>query len=305
MESEKFIAATGLADPKWLPIAARRMAVFAALALLQIWIISFLFYFPTGIVDWANPVSYAKKTTQFAVLTIVAFVLVAQPRRAEVFGAWAGAVQRVKLLPPVLRNFAVFSVLTLATVAFSNHVAAVANPPWGWFAAYCGLLGANALSLAMVAAPLSFWKMFPRLAPVEMALSIAAALLVLLAGEVSRSSWTSLSSGTLSVSAWMLSLYESNVLVDTTSRVLGVGNFRVIVTPECSGYEGIGLIVGFLSLYLWIFRGELRFPNVLLLLPIGIGAIWLLNATRIAILASIGAHLSPGDCNASKTPSGD
>lgn len=289
MGPEIFIGATRPADP----ILARRLVVFAALALAQIAIISFLFYFPTGIVEWANPVSYAKKSAQFAVLAVAAFVLAAQPRRVEVFGAWAYAVQKEKLLPPILRNLTVFASLAVATIVFSHHVAAVAYPPWGWFAAYCCLLVANAVSLALVAAPLSFWKIFPRLAPVEFALSIAAAAFVLLAGELSRSSWASLSSATLGVSAWLLSIYESNVLVDMTGRVLGVGNFQVVITPECSGYEGIGLIVGFLSLYFWIFRSALKFPNVLLLVPIGIGSIWFLNAVRIAILVSIGAHLSP------------
>jgi exosortase E/protease (VPEID-CTERM system) len=42
-----------------------------------------------------------------------------------------------------------------------------------------------------------------------------------------------------------------------------------------------------------VFRRDLRFPNVLLLLPIGIATIWVLNALRIALLVSIGAHVSP------------
>ena len=44
---------------------------------------------------------------------------------------------------------------------------------------------------------------------------------------------------------------------------------------------------------MWVFRRDLRFPNALLLLPFGITIIWVLNALRIAILVSIGAHISP------------
>ena len=44
---------------------------------------------------------------------------------------------------------------------------------------------------------------------------------------------------------------------------------------------------------MWVFRRDLRFPNVLLLFPIGIAAIWFLNALRIALLVSIGSHVSP------------
>ena len=125
-----------------------------------------------------------------------------------------------------------------------------------------------------------------------MALAATGALFVLLAGELSRGSWHLLSSATLHVTAWLLSLYEADVLVDLERKLVAVRDFSVIVTPECSGYEGIGLMIAFLSLYLWIFRNDLRFPNAFFLLPVGIVAIWLLNAARIAALTSIGAHVS-------------
>ena len=272
---------------------ALRLLAFVVLALAQIAVISYLFYFPTGLAEWANPVSYAKKIAQLAVLAFLTFLLAAQPRRSEIFGAWTEAAGAENWRVAVLGNFAVFSVLAGATVAFTNHVVTASEPPWGWFWMYCGLLAVNAASLALVAAPFSFWKALPRLAPVEIALAVGGALFGLLAGELSRSGWDTLSSATLHVSAWMLSLYESEVFVDMARKLLAVGEFRVIVTPECSGYEGVGLVAAFLAFYFWIFRGELRFPQALLLLPLGIGAIWLLNAVRIAALVSIGAHLSP------------
>jgi exosortase E/protease (VPEID-CTERM system) len=42
-----------------------------------------------------------------------------------------------------------------------------------------------------------------------------------------------------------------------------------------------------------MFRNELRFPQTLVLLPIGIVTIWLCNALRIATLVLIGTYLSP------------
>jgi exosortase E/protease (VPEID-CTERM system) len=44
---------------------------------------------------------------------------------------------------------------------------------------------------------------------------------------------------------------------------------------------------------MWVFRAHLRFPQAFCLIPIGIAAIWVLNAVRIALLVSIGAHVSP------------
>jgi exosortase/archaeosortase family protein len=50
----------------------------------------------------------------------------------------------------------------------------------------------------------------------------------------------------------------------------------------------------FLSLYLWLFRRALRFPHALLLLPVGVLAIWLCNIVRITRLIAIGTSISPG-----------
>ena len=55
----------------------------------------------------------------------------------------------------------------------------------------------------------------------------------------------------------------------------------------------IGLIVVLLGFYLFYFRKSLRFPNALLLLPIGVALIWLANSVRIAALISVGTWLSP------------
>ena len=81
--------------------------------------------------------------------------------------------------------------------------------------------------------------------------------------------------------------------VDYDTQLLGVGDFSVYIDQSCSGYEGIALVTVFLGLFLWIFRRSLLFPNALVLVPIGIGTIWLLNSARLAALVSLGAHVSP------------
>jgi exosortase E/protease (VPEID-CTERM system) len=186
-----------------------------------------------------------------------------------------------------------FVVVAIATIIFTEHVARANEAPWMWFTAYCCLLLLHGASLALVAAPTAFWTSLPTSAPVELILATAGATFVQLAGELARESWHHLSTATLVVAARILSLYEPDTVVDIEGHVIGLPAFRVIILPECSGYEGVGLVVAFLTLYLWILRKELRFPNALLLVPIGICAIWLLNAVRIAALISIGAHLSP------------
>jgi exosortase E/protease (VPEID-CTERM system) len=51
----------------------------------------------------------------------------------------------------------------------------------------------------------------------------------------------------------------------------------------------VGLVLAFLSIYLWLFRKDLKFPNAFVLLPVGAVAIWILNAFRIAALVMIGS----------------
>jgi exosortase E/protease (VPEID-CTERM system) len=270
-----------------------RFVVFVALTVLEIGAVSYLFYFPVGAGEWANPVFYAKKGAQIGVVAAVAFCIIAWPRRQLILGSWDEFAQGQHWRLVVASNLIIFTLLVVATVTFSNYAATTRDPPWLWFVAFCALLLVNAGSLALVAAPWAFWTALPRLAATEVGLAAGGALLVLLAGELAKEGWAKLAAATLSVSAWILSLYESDVLVEPARKLLGVGDFRVIVTPECSGYEGIGLVTTFLCLYFVVFRAELRFPNALVLIPIGIGAIWILNALRIAVLVSIGAHYSP------------
>src|SRR5262249_49577392 len=59
---------------------------------------------------------------------------------------------------------------------------------------------------------------------------------------------------------------------------------------ECSGYEGIGLILAFLTVYVWLSRRDLQFPRALLLFPLGAATIWVVNIFRIAALVMIGTY---------------
>ena len=80
---------------------------------------------------------------------------------------------------------------------------------------------------------------------------------------------------------------------DFDLSVIGARDFSVVIDASCSGYEGVALVLIFLGLFLWSFRDRLLFPRALLLIPLGVGLIWLLNAVRIAVLVAIGAHVSP------------
>lgn len=101
--------------------------------------------------------------------------------------------------------------------------------------------------------------------------------------------WSVLSDGTLRASAVLLRLVASDVHTDAAEDLLGVGGFEVLVAPVCSGVDGIGLVVLFLAVWISLARERVRFPQVLVLLPLGALAAWVANVVRISILVLVGA----------------
>jgi len=114
-------------------------------------------------------------------------------------------------------------------------------------------------------------------------------VLAWLAGFVSEALWRTAAGYTFTIASAALRLIYDDVVSRPERLVLGTRGFRVNIAPTCSGLEGVGLLIAFLSIYLWVFRRELRFPSALVLLPIGAVAIWLLNALRIVLLIVIGS----------------
>lgn len=80
---------------------------------------------------------------------------------------------------------------------------------------------------------------------------------------------------------------------DPVKKVIGSGAFSISVDPVCSGIEGIALVMIFVTLYLVLFRQELRFPRALWLYPAGILVSFLLNILRITVLLVIGLNGNP------------
>lgn len=107
-----------------------------------------------------------------------------------------------------------------------------------------------------------------------------------------RSVWPWFEARTLPVAGLILRTIAPGAWVDADSKVLGLGEFFITVEPECSGVEGIGVVLVFMVAYLALFRRELRWPNALLLVPVAATLVWLFNAARIALLVVIGARLS-------------
>lgn len=113
-----------------------------------------------------------------------------------------------------------------------------------------------------------------------------------LAGSAANYLWRPLGSGTLYLSHEILSLFTNDTVYRPLERVVGTSAFEVLIEARCSGYEGIGLVCAFLAVYLYLFRAQLKFPNALLIVPLGALVIWLANSVRIAALIAVGTWVS-------------
>ncbi len=75
---------------------------------------------------------------------------------------------------------------------------------------------------------------------------------------------------------------------DPVELTLMTPRFAVQIADQCSGLEGLGLMLVFASVWLLVFRRDYRFPRALLLIPSGLLLVFALNVVRIALLVMIG-----------------
>ena len=118
--------------------------------------------------------------------------------------------------------------------------------------------------------------------------SAAAAGLACASTPLVRSLWEPTTRSTFWLVKTILSTVVSDLIVKPATMHLGTRRFSVIIAPECSGLEGLGLLLIFGVFWLILFRDELRFPRAFLLLPAGMVTLYFANAFRIAALVLIG-----------------
>ncbi|HML16556.1 MAG TPA: exosortase E/protease, VPEID-CTERM system [Bryobacteraceae bacterium] len=155
-----------------------------------------------------------------------------------------------------------------------------------------GLLAIVLAACALV--PVSIWKDLIRSTGDGLAFALAAGLMACVLGEFAWKLWGPLSRWTLALVKLMLAPIVPALYVDPAAFSIGTPGFHVEIAPQCSGYEGMGLMLAFSTAWLWFLRREWRFPNALLLAPAGVAAMFVLNAGRIATLILIGNAGAPG-----------
>lgn len=232
---------------------------------------------------------YAIQATHFGLLFAAGLIVALLPKLQGLWRELCAAAQRHHWKRYLFAQLAVFALFYVCSDVFFESLE-VCEVEQTMLVIWVFLAALTLLLLIGCLAGFRFWSEFLGRLRFAMMLSALVAAAVTYAARLTQGLWGSLAELTFQVSARLLHLmYPHEMIVaDVSEKILGTNQFRVDIAPDCSGYEGIGLIIGFLTLYLSLFRAELRFPRAFLLYPIGIVAIWLFNAVRIAVLIAIG-----------------
>jgi exosortase E/protease (VPEID-CTERM system) len=211
------------------------------------------------------------------------------------------ALQRVFTeLPQVPVNWGLLTGHFLAITAFGATLAILANPafaigPANFIIAIWIGTGILAIFLATAAfVPLRFGLELLRNTRGLWALGMIGAVVAVRIDDLRHLPGKPLISVTVRLVRILLSPFVSDLKVDPATGNLMSHRFHVIVTSECSGLEGAGMMLVFTVAWLYFFRKECRFPRVLFLVPLCIVVTWLLNSVRLAGLFLIGYAGAPG-----------
>ncbi len=179
----------------------------------------------------------------------------------------------------------------LSKALYGNHTGAISSDATAAAWLVTGICGIVFAAIAVI--PFAGWMAILRKTGSLWAFSLVSVIVACLVGAYSRSAWTPLVGLTFTLTKASLSLFVSHVVSNPAKAILGTPKFAVEIAPECSGFEGAGLILAFGAVWLWVFRKECRFPQALLLLPAGVTAIFLLNTVRLTALILIGDAGAP------------
>ena len=178
----------------------------------------------------------------------------------------------------------------------SARIFAPVGPPSGRPLVWLSLWGlaAVATTLSALAAALDGEPRGPRAAALWPTLAAGTVIGVSawMAGHASARLWWPLGPLTLRAVGLVLGAVLDDPVSDPSRAIIGSERFPVAIDPVCSGLEGVGLMAVFLGAYLLLARGRLRFPQALILLPLGLLGAWVANVARLVLLVLVGTLVS-------------
>lgn len=226
-----------------------------------------------------------------AVVAVAALLIRARP---GLFGRLAADAETNPLAPRMAIVFAAGTALMALPLAWDASDARAfflaALVPWLAGAALAGVSGLLWL------APPPAWRRLrdeagPALVPV-----LVLALIVPDVADVALPLWdiNTMTMATFVAVAVTLIATGQPAWADPQAMTIGLDTFAVHIARQCSGVEGLALVVVFSVVYAMLFRATLRQgPFWLVVVPLALVASWTFNVLRIAALITLGEHVSP------------
>lgn len=232
---------------------------------------------------WACTLASQTLVALYAATAALALVTMLVPAKVRALVAETPA----RALPVGL--FVVGVIVALIPVAFLRDGAGqgVLLPAFVCWTLGMGLI---LVGTALAIARLDRWRVFWRAQWQVLLPATLAGLAVPQASTLIRPLWQvdQIAAGTFNAVARLVVALGYQVDIYFEDKVIGYDDFFIDVAPQCSGVEGIALVCLFVTIYLTMFRHELRFPRALLLYPAGIAASVVFNVVRIATLLILG-----------------
>jgi exosortase E/protease (VPEID-CTERM system) len=150
------------------------------------------------------------------------------------------------------------------------------------------IAAAAALAGLLTMAPLALWRDAVRALGVIWWYAGITALLGTGAMQLAQMLWEPTAALTFELVHHLLGPFMPTLVADPAAVELSTGRFAVTIADQCSGLEGVSLMLAFSGAWLLYFRNEYIFPRALLLIPVSVITIFALNVLRIAALILIG-----------------
>jgi exosortase E/protease (VPEID-CTERM system) len=239
---------------------------------------------------WVRLLIYLQESLRpaFATGAATAVFLSWSVLREEFQRALAAGTRRVISWRWLAVHLVLLGVLILGSLARRDGRLTSVGAWEGWLLAWMILAAAALTSWCCAAMPPRFWGNWIRRSLLALAGGAAAGLAAIVIGDSIEGLWWVLDRPTFQLVSILLHLLRQPTVADPRDLIIGTPSFTVSIGPACSGLEGMGLVSVFVAVYLWFRRRDLIFPRALLMLPIGVAAIWLLNGVRITALVLLG-----------------
>jgi exosortase E/protease (VPEID-CTERM system) len=222
---------------------------------------------------WARLVVGAHFLPQVAVAVAAATFFFGGRRLRREYGEVRQAAHAWPAWPFLLGHLAAFAGFAVLTGVVLEGDVAASSAPGLWAAALW---------------PANLWLPLARRGAGALAVGVVVGVAAWGAGRFTDVFWEPLSRSTFQVVHALLGVVTHDLVCEPENLVVGTSAFQVCIAPECSGYEGVGLMWVFLGAWLWLCRAELRFSQALLLVPLATAVVWLANGLRIAALVAVG-----------------